>query len=89
MDRHLEIVEKMPVHAVSPRGYVEVNRSDTGEITVKLRNGALRRLNRDELAAEISAALTAGLNEYSRKSHEVRQRLVGADFERETLGVVE
>lgn len=89
MTRHLEIVEKMPVHAASPRGYVEVDRAESGDITVKLRNAALRRLNRDELAAEISAGLMAALREYSRKSHEVRQRLVGADFERETLGVVE
>lgn len=87
--RHLEIVARMPVQAHSPRGYVEVERAESGDISVRLRNGALRRLNSEELAAEIGAGLEAALREYSRQSHEVRRRLVGADFERDVLGVVE
>jgi hypothetical protein len=87
IDRHLEIAERLPVHATSPRGYVEVDRSEKGDISVKLRNGALRRLNRDELASEIAGGLEAALRDYSEKSHEARRRLVGADFERTVVGV--
>jgi hypothetical protein len=88
-ERHLELAERIPVRAGSPRGYVEVERAETGDISVKLRNAALRRLNHEELAKEIAGALEAALSEYSRKSHEIRRRLVGADFERDILGVVE
>ncbi|WP_213450492.1 hypothetical protein [Rhizomonospora bruguierae] len=88
-ERHVELVERLPVHATSARGYVEVDRAENGDISVKLRNQALRRLNHEELAAEISGGLEAALREYSRKSHETRRRLVGADFERDILGVAE
>lgn len=88
-ERHVELVERVPVHAESPRGYVQVDRAESGDISVKLRNAALRRLNHEELATEIAGALEAALGEYSRNSHEIRRRLVGADFERDVLGVVE
>jgi hypothetical protein len=66
-----------PVHGRSPGGWVEVRRDALGEISVSIRDGALRELTHDRLTAEIRGALAAAVADYAQISHRLFQRWAG------------
>ncbi|MFC6021850.1 hypothetical protein ACFP2T_37525 [Plantactinospora solaniradicis] len=66
-----------PVRGRSPRGYVEVQRDDRGEINVLIERGAFGQLTHKELTNEVHGALTAALHDYSRTSERLFQRWGG------------
>jgi hypothetical protein len=66
-----------PVQGRSPDGWVEVRRDARGEISVSIRDGALRELTHAQLTAEIRGALTAAVADYSRISDRLFQRWGG------------
>jgi hypothetical protein len=66
-----------PVHGRSPGGWAEVRRDARGEISVRIRDGALRELTHEQLTAEIRGALAAAVADYSQISDRLFRRWGG------------
>ncbi|MGC4895492.1 hypothetical protein [Micromonospora sp. DT31] len=73
--RHL--LDRAPIHAESPRGFVSVDRDAQGQVTIRLRPDSLQRLTPQQLTEEINAALQAALDEYGQASKRLIQRVTG------------
>ena len=69
--------DSSPVYGRSPDGYVEVRRDARGEISVHIREGALRELTHRQLTAEIRGALAAAVSDYSTISDRLFHRWGG------------
>lgn len=80
-EQYRQAVDHMPIDAESPRGFVEVSRNDRGEVSVRLRRGALGRLDDRELSQEIQGGLAAALDEYARRARELRRHYFVASAE--------
>jgi hypothetical protein len=78
LDRYYEAVESIRATGRSTGDSVAVTREPDGEIDVWIRSGTLDRLNEDEIAAEIRAALLATLADHRRQFIEVRTRYFGS-----------
>jgi hypothetical protein len=71
-------LEASPVRGRSPEGWVEVERDERGEISVRVEPGAFRSLTHRQLTDEIRGALTAAVTDYSKTSDRLFQRWGGA-----------
>ncbi|MEU4626441.1 hypothetical protein AB0G04_41485 [Actinoplanes sp. NPDC023801] len=78
LKRYYAAVEDIRATGRSPDDAVTVTREPNGEMDVWIRPGTLRRLNDDEIAAAIRAALLATLADHRRQFIEVRTRYFGS-----------
>lgn len=81
LDRYEEAIRRLPVTATSPDGWVSVHRDESGEVTVRLRSGALHRLTEPGLAAELQAALSNAYRMYREECRQQRRKIFGSDFD--------
>jgi hypothetical protein len=80
-EKYRETLDHLPINGESPRGFVQVQRNDRGEVTVTVRRGTFAQLTEAELAREIHGGLDAALQEYARKGRELRRQFFVASAE--------
>ena len=72
-----EELSTAPVRGRSPHGYVEVQRTDRGEVVASIERGAFRELTHQQLTDEVRGALLDAVSDYSRTSDRLFQRWGG------------
>ncbi|MGA8117203.1 MAG: hypothetical protein WCA46_26515 [Actinocatenispora sp.] len=82
LEQYNEAVDRLPVTVKSPDGWVTVSRSDTGNLSVRLRQGAATRLTERQLTAEVRGALTSAYLTYRTKCRELRRQIIGPDVDK-------